>query len=67
MLIEKGILELVRDSGISLFFFLAMPHGMWNLSSQPGIKPMPPALKAQHLNQWITREVQVSLILIPLF
>ena len=28
---------------------------------------MPPALKAQHLNHWTTREVQVSLILIPLF
>ena len=31
--------------------------GMWDLSSQPGIKPGPPALGAQSLYRWTTREV----------
>ena len=68
MYIEKEILELVRNSGISLlFFFWTCPMACGILVPQPGIKPTPPVLKAQHLNHWTTREVQVSLILIPLF
>ena len=39
-----------EKSAEMLFFFflnlLGSPHGMWNLSSQSGIKPMPPAVGA---------------------
>ena len=42
------------------FFLLPIPCGMWDLSSPtrdgPGIKPMPPAVEAQSLNHWNTRE-----------
>ena len=31
---------------VGLFFFGSALHGMWDLSSQTGIKPMPPALEA---------------------
>ena len=32
----------------------------------PGIKPVPSALEAQSLNQWITREVQDFIIIVDL-
>ena len=38
------------------FFFLAVPRSMWDVSSRPGIEPAPPALEAQSLNHWTTRE-----------
>ena len=31
--------------------------GMWDLVPRPGIKPRPPALGAQSLSHWTTREV----------
>ena len=31
--------------------------GMWDLVPCPGIKPRPPALGAQNLSQWTTRQV----------
>ena len=31
--------------------------GIWDFSSQPGIKPEPPALEAQSLNHWTARRV----------
>ena len=34
---------------------------MWYLSSQPGIELMSPALEAQSLNHWTTRDVPFSL------
>ena len=40
-----------------LFFFLAVPHSMLDLSSPPGIKLSPSALAAQSLNHWTTREI----------
>ena len=33
----------------------------WVLVSQPGVKPGPPALGAQSLSHWTTREVPLSL------
>ena len=30
---------------------------MWDLSSRPGIEPVPPAVKARRLNHWTAREV----------
>ena len=33
---------------------------MWNLCSQPETELPPPALKAQSLNHWTTREVLLS-------
>ena len=57
-------------SGLCLFFFffnLAMLDlsfstqdlscSMWGLVPQPGIEPWPPALGAQSLNHWTTKEV----------
>ena len=29
-----------------IYLFIYWPHGMWDLSSCPGIKPMPPAVEA---------------------
>ena len=40
-------------------YFLAMPRGMWDLSSPTGIEPAPPASKAQSLTHWTAREVQL--------
>ena len=34
-----------------------MLHSMWDLSHQSGIEPVSPALAAQSLNHWTTREV----------
>ena len=34
--------------------------GMWDLVSQPGIQPRPPALGAWSLTHWTTREVPVD-------
>ena len=42
----------------SLFF--AIPCNMWDLSSQPGIKPMPPTLGVQILNYWTTKEAPIT-------
>ena len=39
---------------------------MWDLVPGPGIKPRPPALGAQRLNHWATREVPVCLFLATL-
>ena len=39
--------------------FLAAPCSMWDLSSQSGIEPMPPALEAQTLTHWTAREVSL--------
>ena len=40
---------------------------MWDLSSQIGIEPMPPVLKAWSLNHWTTREFPVVHILFYLW
>ena len=47
-----------------VYFFLAAPFYMWNLSSLLRIKPSPPALEMQSLNHWITRGVPEFLFLI---
>lgn len=39
---------------------------MWDLSSQPGIELMSPALEAQSLNHWTARDVPFSLSLVEL-
>ena len=38
-------------------FFLAALYSMWSLVPLPGIKPISPAVEAQSLNHWTTREV----------
>ena len=37
--------------------------GMWDLVPSPGIEPWPPALGAQNLSHWTTREVPTLLLL----
>ena len=32
------------------------------LFAQPGIEPVPPALKAWNLNHWITREIPILIV-----
>ena len=59
------IFNLSFSSSSSSFFFLAVPHVMWDLSTligdllvpQPGLEPMPPASEAQSLNYWTIRKV----------
>ena len=43
-----------------MFFVLAKLLGRWDLSSRPGIEPVPPALAVWSLNLWTTREVPGS-------
>ena len=38
------------------FYFFAMPWGIWDLVPWPRIELRPPALGAQNLSHWITRE-----------
>ena len=50
---------------ILLFIYFSAPCGLWAcgiLVPQPGIKPVPPALEVQSLNQWTAREVSVLTI-----
>ena len=43
---------------LCIYFWVFLPCGTRDLSSQPGIKPTPPAVEEQSLNHWTTREVQ---------
>ena len=36
-----------------ILFFLAMPHGIWNLVLWPGIEPVPPAGFVSFLNEFL--------------
>ena len=64
-IIFKVFFELVTI--LFLFFMFGvffLPQGMWDLSFQPGIKPIPPALEGEvltigwrSLNHWMAREV----------
>ena len=39
-----------------VFFFFDTPRGMRDLSSRPGIEPVPPAVEVQSPNHWTARE-----------
>ena len=59
--------SLIRTLVFFFFFFfflnvLAAPCGMQDLSSQPGMEPVPPAVEAQGLNHWTAREVPRTLV-----
>lgn len=45
---SQNVNELASGSTNQLktFVFLAVPHSLWDLGSQPGIKPRPTALEA---------------------
>ena len=52
---------------IYLFFYLAAPGlscDMQDLVSWPGFEPGPPALGAQTVNHWTTREVSPTLVIL---
>ena len=49
---------------VCFLYFLAVPCGMQDLSSPTGIKPEPPAVEAQSLNCWTTREVPYHIFFI---
>ena len=46
---------------VYIYMYLAAP--CWILVPQPGIEPLPPAVEAQRLNHWTTRDVPVQQIL----
>ena len=47
----------------SLYFsFLAVPHGMWDLSSPTRAETCAPAMEVQNLNHWTTREVPAPIV-----
>ena len=48
------------------FFFLAAPHGMWDLSCRTRDQTQAPAEEAQSLNHWTTRVVPQGVFLITL-
>ena len=41
-------------------FFFAAPCSMWDLNPGPRMEPLAPAVEAQRLNHWTTREVPVG-------
>ena len=45
--------------GVSLLLLLFWPRGMRDLSSRPGIEPVPPAVEAWSPNHWSAREFPV--------
>ena len=53
-------LHWVLVSAHRIFFFFNC--GMWNLVAWPGIEPGVPALRAQSLSHWMTREVPLSTV-----
>lgn len=44
--------DALQDQRLQIFFFLAKPSGMWDLSSLPGIELAPPAIEAWSLKLW---------------
>ena len=50
----KCLLNHPHHPDFSSLFFLATPNSVWDFR---GIEPVPPALAAQSLNHWATREV----------
>ena len=46
------------------FFYLAMPCGMWDLSSPTREPTSPPALEMQRLNHWTAGKVPAFVVLI---
>ena len=42
---------------VSIIFYIFATQDMWDLSSWPGIKAMPPAMEAWGLNHWDHQEV----------
>ena len=45
-----------------LFGCAGLGCGMWDLVPWPGIEPRPPALGAQSLKHWTTREVPICVL-----
>ena len=59
------MMTIFEEYEVSLFFFfliLAVWSCMWDLSSLTRDEPVPPALEAQSLNHWNTREVQPHIL-----
>ena len=54
-----GFLTLGQHCALSSLLFLALPSG--RLVPQPGMAPMPPALKVWSLTRWISRKVPLFL------
>ena len=55
--------KLITFFSFKYFIYLAVPGlrcSMWDLVPQPGIKPGPPALGAESLSHWTTREVPAN-------
>ena len=48
--------DVVSLQGTLFFFFLAAPHSLQDLGSQPGMEPRAPAVEARSPNHWTTRE-----------
>ena len=63
-LMRGGVTEDLNSSFylVANFFFFVWLHSMGCriLAPQPGIKPMPSAVKAQSLNRWTTWEIPGS-------
>ena len=43
-----------------IYYYIAMPSDFQDLSSQPGMEPMPSAVEAWSPNHWTAREVPKS-------
>lgn len=70
ILLIRSSIRVKKKKELSSFFFLftvhlfilavlSLSYSMWDLASQPEIKPRPPALWAQGLTHWTTREVPI--------
>ena len=61
---QAACLSLFKNKyGNSLFFFFAVPFGLWNLSSLTRDQTYAPAVEAGSLNQQATREVPLFWLL----
>ena len=54
---------LTFSPGLAFFFFLAVPHSLWNPSSPTRDQTWAMTVKAQSLNHWTTKEVPNFLLL----
>ena len=58
--LREGTSRNFKKGTNSLFIYLlAMPRGLRDLSSQPGIEPGPAAVKAQSPKRWTAREFPI--------
>ena len=60
-----GLLKHFEHTSFFFFFFLAIPHGLWDLSFLTKDQAMPPALAVWNLNHWTAGQVPECISCLP--